>query len=200
MPDAPSTPPSGAGTPPGITGLLRQWRDGLPEAAEQLFPLIYEDLRRRARAQLARSPSSTLDTTSLVHESFVKLVEQSQLAWNDRCHFFAVASTAMRHILVDHARRRLAQKRGCEREAFTLDEGRLGMAERPAELVALDAALDRLTRLDQRLSRVVELHFFGGLSLDEVGEMLELSARTVKRDWRKARAFLHGAVRVELGI
>jgi len=199
MDDERSTPPSGAGTPPDLTALLREWSGGAPEAADQLFPLVYEELRRRARAQLARGGSHTLDTNSLVHELFLKLSEGSETAWQDRRHFFALASKAMRHILVDHARRRLAQKRGEGHDPLALDENLAGGEGRPAELAALDAALDRLARLDERLARVVELHYFGGLSLDEIGEQMEVSVRTVKRDWRKARAFLHGAVRVELG-
>jgi RNA polymerase sigma factor (TIGR02999 family) len=172
-----------------ISQWLARWRAGDPDARDRVFSLIYDELRRRARRELRRHPA-TLSPTTLVHETFLKLVERTRVAWADRKHFFAVASMAMRQILVDHARRRLAQKRGHGRHPDILDEATVRLDEKAADLVALDDALERLRSLDERLGRVVDLRFFGGLSFEEAGEVLELSPRTVKREWRKARAFL----------
>lgn len=177
-----------------ISGLLRQWREGAPDALDDLMPLVYDELRRRARRQLSRDGSPTLTATALVHEAFLRLLGQGQVPWTDRAHFYAVASLAMRQIVVDHARRRLAHKRGAGAFTVALDEGHISADERADELLALDAALDSLRAVDERLCRVVELHFFGGLSFEETAQVLSLSPRTLKRDWRKARAFLHGAL------
>ena len=160
--------------PSEISLLLARWHDGDREAMDRLFALVYEELRRRARAQLGRHGRATLDTATLVHETFLRLCERKQVDWTDRAHFFAVASLAMRQILVDRARRRLAGKRGAGARVELLDEA--------------------VVRLDERLARIVNLRFFGGLTFDEAGEALGLSGRTVKREWRKARAFLLEAV------
>jgi len=187
MNEAPSAPSE-------ISALLALWRNGDAEARGRLFVLVYDELRRRARGQIARQPGSTLGTVTLVHETFLRLVERQQIAWNDREHFFAVASLAMRQILVDRARRRLAWKRGGGARVEPLDEASLRLDDRAAELIALDEALTRLKTIDDRLARVVDLRFFGGLTFDEAAEVLGLSSRTVKREWRKARAFLLQAV------
>jgi RNA polymerase sigma factor (TIGR02999 family) len=175
-----------------ITALLAAARGGDPAAGDELFRAVYHHLKRLARRQLAgQRDGATLSTTALVHEAYLRLARPGALAQHDRVHFFAVAARAMRQIVIDAARRRTAEKRGGGALAVELDEGRVAGVERPEELVALDAALDKLERLDERLARVVEWRFFGGLSLEEIGAALERTERTIKRDWRKARAFLY---------
>lgn len=174
-----------------ITRLLEAWQAGESEAADELFPLIYDELRVLARRQLARGASKTLQTTAVVHEAYVKLVDSSRLRFGDRGHFYAVASKAMRQILVDYARRRVALKRGGERVRVELEESRIPIEERAAEILIVDEALSRLEKLDARLVRTVEMRFFTGLSVDETAEALDSSPSTVKRDWKKARAFLY---------
>jgi len=180
--------------PSEVSVLLARWREGDRAAMEQLFAIVYDELRRRARGQIARRGAATIGTSTLVHETFLRLVERRHAVWADRAHFFAVASLAMRQILVDRARRRRARKRGGGLPIALFDEGAVRLDERADELLALDDALERLRALDERLARVVDLRFFGGLTFDEVGELLGLSSRTVKREWRKARAFLLEAV------
>ncbi|MCP4205150.1 MAG: sigma-70 family RNA polymerase sigma factor [bacterium] len=175
-----------------ITRLLEEWREGDREAANHLFPLVYRELRAMAHRQLARRvPGDSLVTTALVHEAYLKLVDRSRAAFNDRGHFFAVAARAMRQILVDQARKRTSKKRGGRERKVTLEEGKVPLRERAAEVLALDEALARLEKIEPRLGQVVELRFFGGLSVEEAAEALAVSARTVKRDWRRARIFLH---------
>jgi RNA polymerase sigma factor (TIGR02999 family) len=178
-----------------ITGLLTALREGDRSALDRLFPLIYAELRERAHRQLARRrPGDTLSTTALVHEAYLKLTASAHQTYQDRVHFFAVASRAMRQILVDYARRTTAVKRGGG-HAITLDPDKVAEPGRAEELLALDEALIQLERLDERLARTVELRFFGGLSVEEAADALAVSPRTVKRDWRKARAFLYQAIR-----
>ena len=174
-----------------ITGLLLAWRAGDRAAFDHLFGILYDELRLLARRQLRRSGrDQTLDTSSVLHEAYLKLIDPDRAAVEDRAHFMALASRAMRHILVDHARRRGALKRGAS-AAVTLDDDAPGPGPAAGEdLVALDDALSRLETLDPRLGKVVELRFFGGLSVEETAEALATSPRTVKRDWRRARAFL----------
>jgi RNA polymerase sigma factor (TIGR02999 family) len=173
-----------------ITGLLAALGAGDKRAMDQLYPLVYQELHARAHRQLAgRRPGDTLSTTALVHESYLKLAGSAHQSYNDRIHFFAVASRAMRQILVDYARRRVAAKRGGG-AAVSLDPERVADAGRPEELLALDEALEQLQALDGRLVRIVELRYFVGLSVEETAEAVGLSARTVKREWQKARAFL----------
>ena len=174
-----------------ITGLLMAWRGGDARALEALMPLVYEELRRLAHRQLGRErPGHTLDTTAVVHEAYLKLADQSRVRWSDRSHFFAVATQAMRRILVDYARRYRADKRDGARERVSLDDAAVVAEERAAGLVALDEALSELAAVDARLSRVVECRFFGGLTEEETAEVLGVTARTVRRDWTKAKGWL----------
>lgn len=175
--------------------LLKDLRHGDRRATDRLIPLVYDELHLLARRQLRRCrPGRTLNTTALVHEAFLKLFGGDAADWRDRAHFIAVAATAMRHILVDYARERRAKKRGGDAIHTTLKASKIGLVDRRAEMLALDQALDRLQAMDERLVRVVELRFFGGLTEPEVAEVLGLSDRTVRRDWRKARAFLSRAL------
>jgi RNA polymerase sigma factor (TIGR02999 family) len=176
-----------------ITALLAAYRNGDRSALDRLFPLVYVDLRERAHRQLARRrPGDTLSTTAVVHEAYLKLTGSAHQIYQDRVHFFSVASQAMRQILVDYARRNAAAKRGgANAPAQPFDIQALPDPGRAEELLALDEALSRLESLDPRLARTVELRFFGGLSVEETAEALGVSPRTVKRDWRTARAFLY---------
>ena len=183
-----------------ITGLLAASRQGDGDATHRLMTLVYDELRAMARRQLRhRRPGQTITTTALVHEAYLKLIDQHGATWQDRSHFFAVASLAMRHILVDSARRRVAKKRGGEDVRVALDEFRASGDEadpeaRAVEILAVDRALTSLAELDGRLSRLVELRFFAGLTEEETAEVMGTSERTVRRDWRKARAFLFQAL------
>jgi len=175
-----------------ITRLLLLWREGSPGSLDRLFPIVYQELKRLARRQLAGSgPGRTLNTTGLVHEAYLKLIDQTRAAINDRHHFFALAARAMRQILVDAARRRLAEKRGAGAAPADVDDLEIAASEVPDEIVAVDASLTRLEQLEPRLGKVVEMRFFAGLSVEETAEALQLSPRTVKREWQKARAFLY---------
>lgn len=176
-----------------VTRLLQQVRGGDREAFDQLLPLVYDELRRVARGQLRRErPGHTLFPTALVHEAYLKLADQGEgVDWQGRAHFLAIASRAMRQILVDYARRKSAGKRGGDWERTTLTHRQLGVEVRLEDLLSLDAALDRLDRVDPRLRQVVEHRFFAGMTEEEVAEVLEVSARTVQRDWTKARAWLY---------
>ena len=174
-----------------VTDLLIAWREGDREAPARLFALVYDQLKLLARNRLrARAPNPSLGATGLVHEAYLKLADQTRVELRDRGHFFALAARAMRQVLVDGARRRATQKRGVFARPEELDGEALVVEARATELLALDQALVGLAGLDQRLSQVVELRFFGGLSVDEAAEALGTSARTVKRDWEKARALL----------
>lgn len=177
-----------------ITSLLAALRNGDRSAMDRLFPLVYREFHGRAHQQLAhRRPGETLSTTALVHETYLKLAGSSRQSYEDRLHFFAVASRAMRQILVDYARRNAAEKRGSGR-AITLEPDAIGNPDRSDELLALDEALEQLQELDSRLVQTVELRFFGGLSVEETADTLGVSPRTVKRDWQRARAFLFRSV------
>jgi RNA polymerase sigma factor (TIGR02999 family) len=183
------TPPADPGP---ITDLLLQVSVGDTSAMDRLFPLVYDELRRSARRVLRREhPDHTLGTTGLVHEAYLKLVDQTRVGWRDRAHFFAVAALAMRRILVDYARRQRRAKRGGGAAVVSLDESVVSLDERAENLVALDEALTRLSELNPRLSRVVECRFFGGLTEEEIAEALGVTPRTVKRDWAKARGWLY---------
>lgn len=176
---------------PDITAMLVAWNDGDAEALDHLIDLVYPTLRRIARQHLRRRrPGQTLESAALVNETYLKLVGAGGLRCESRAHFLALCSQMMRRILVDHARRRAFVKRGGETLCVTLDEGMAKAPARDVDLLALDEALDELARLDHRKSRVVELRYFGGLTIEEAAEVLGLSIDTVKRDWRMARAWL----------
>ena len=171
--------------------LLVEWRGGNRAALDALFPLVYDDLRKRARAQLRQQPTGhTLTTTALVHEAYLKLIGVERVSWEDRAHFLALAATAMRHVLVSYARRNLAAKRGGARRAVSLEEAPVFTDAGSEDLLALDAAVAKLAGVNERLSRTVELRFFGGLTIEETAEALGVGVNTVKRDWDKAKAWL----------
>jgi len=175
-----------------VTQLLIQWSKGDSAALDELVPLVYDELRRHAQLYLSREkPGHTLSSTALVHEAYLRLVKQKGVTWQNRAHFFGVAARMMRRILVDHARRHGYAKRGGGAMTLSLDETMAPAPEREINLVALDDALDALAKLDERQSRMVELRFFGGLSIEETSEVLGLSAPTVKREWASARAWLY---------
>ena len=174
-----------------VTQLLIQWSRGDSAALEALVPLVYDELRRLAQLYLNREkPGHTLSSTALVHEAYLRLVRQTDVTWQNRAHFFAVAARMMRRILVDHARKHAYAKRGGGALTISLDETIASAPERELDLVALDDALEALAKLDERQSRMVELRFFGGLSIEETSEVLGVSAPTVKREWASARAWL----------
>ncbi len=174
-----------------FTDLLKESRAGNPEALDRLVPLVYDQLRAIAHRQLrAERPEHTLGTTALVHEAYLRLVDQTRVDWQDRSHFFALAARTMRRVLVDYARRRGARKRRAVEH--TVLEDALALADQQADLVlSIDEALNRLAQLDERQSRVVECRFFGGLTEEETAELLGVTARTVRNDWVKARGWLY---------
>ena len=175
-----------------ITTQLQAWGAGEPSARERLFPLVYEELRRIAHRQLRHERSGhTLDTTALVHEAYLRLASPVSQNWQDRAHFFAVAANAMRRILVDYARRYCTEKRGGAARQVSLTDTMLVAEARADTLLAVDEALIELARIDPRLSRVVECRFFAGLTEEETAEILGVTARTVRRDWTKAKGWLH---------
>ena len=174
-----------------VTRLLVRWTEGDPAALENLLPLVYDELRRLARSYLQRERSGhTLQSTALVHEAYIRLVDQD-VSWQSRAHFFGIAAQMMRRILVDHARGKNAAKRGDGACVVTLDEAIAGTGSRDVNILALDEALERLAKLDPQQSRIVELRFFAGLSIEETGEVLGISPATVKRDFAMAKAWLH---------
>ena len=174
-----------------ITALLLKWRGGDPAALDQLFPHVYDALREIARRQLGHErPGHTLSTTALVHETYLKLVDHVRVDWTDRAHFFAIAARAMRLILVDQARRRDRYKRGGGLRRVSLTDSAWTLDEQIDTVLALDEALTELAKLDERMSKVVECRFFGGLTEDETAEALGVTARTVRRDWIKAKGWL----------
>ena len=180
--------------PKPVTALLRAWSRGDVAARDELLPLIYDELRRRASAHLRHERRGhTLQPTALVHEAYLRLVDQN-VAWKNRMHFFSLASEMMRRILVDHARARKADKRAGGTR-IELDEAVSILEERDIDLVLLDRALAELTDLDPRQGRIVELRFFGGLTLEETAEVLGISTATVKREWNLARVWLYGRLR-----
>jgi RNA polymerase sigma factor (TIGR02999 family) len=191
---SPPQPPPSTGE---ITRLLRAWREGEPAALDALLPLVYEELRRLAGKRMRGGRGSdTLQPTALVHEAFLRLAGQS-IDWQDRGHFFAVASRAMRMVAVDHWRAHGALKRGGDQPRQPLEEGEAaGAVEPPSiDLIALDGALSRLEQMNPQQARVVELRYFGGLSLEEIAEALDRSRSSVFRDWRAARAWLYAELR-----
>jgi RNA polymerase sigma factor (TIGR02999 family) len=183
---------SGSGGPPsGITPLLEAWNAGDAAALEQLTPLVYGELRRIARQQMRRQqPGNTLQSAALVNEAYLRLIDASTPAWQGRAHFFAFASQIMRRVLVDAARARLSDKRGGGAARMQLNESLDGAPARGHDLIALDDALEALAKFDARKAKVIELRFFGGLSVEETATALSISPQSVLRDWKLARAWL----------
>lgn len=174
-----------------VTELLLAWGRGDRSALDELMPLVHQELRRLARSQMrGERDNHTLQTTALVNEAFVRLIDLRRIQWQDRAHFLALSAQLMRRVLVDHARSRNSQKRGGGAAPIVLDDALVGAPERGADLVALDEALEDLARVDPRKSQVVELRFFGGLSVEETAEALRVSPETVMRDWRLAKVWL----------
>lgn len=194
---------SASASPSGITELLLQWGDGDQRALAKLMPLVYDELRRIARGQLRReTPGQMLEPTTLVHEVYLRLVDQERATWHNRAQFFGVAAHLMRRVIVDHARARQAGKRGGSVVHVALHDvdekqtrethGKEGaLAGRTADMLAIDAALDRLEAIDPEQARIVELRFFAGMTVEETAHVLKRSPRTVKREWRLARAWLY---------
>ena len=177
-----------------ITRMLKDWSDGgKREALDRLLPFVYNELHRQASRYLRRERSDhTLQTTALIHEAYLKLIDQNQVEWQNRAHFFAVAAQAMRRILVDYARTRKREKRGGDDVKLQLDEAvNVSTGEKSIDLVALDEALTRLSKFDERQAKVVELRYFSGMTEEETAEVLSLSPATVRRDWNMAKAWLH---------
>jgi RNA polymerase sigma-70 factor, ECF subfamily len=187
-------------TPPTneITAQLLAWNQGDAAALERLIPVVYQELRRMAERYLRQENSGhTLQPTALVHEAYLRLIDQTQVEWQNRAHFFGIAAQMMRRILVDHAKAKQRDKRGAGALKLSLDETLNYGQERAGELVALDDALQHLAALDERKSRVIELRYFGGLSVEETAQVLNVSRQTVIRDWNMARAWLYQELRIE---
>jgi len=175
-----------------VTQILQDWGRGDDEAPARLMPLVYEELRRLAAAFLSRERADhTLQPTALVHEAYLRLVDQTRANWQNRAQFYGVASSMMRRVLIDHARAHATAKRGSAALHLSADEVQIPLEERAASLVALDAALHKLAQMSERQSKVVEMRFFGGLSDEEIAEVLGVSVRTVLRDWKTARLWLY---------
>ncbi|CAN5706598.1 MAG: sigma-70 family RNA polymerase sigma factor [Pyrinomonadaceae bacterium] len=174
-----------------ITHILKEWSDGDRQALDRLTPLVYEELRHQAARYLRRErPGHTLQTTALINEAYLRLIDAKDVQWQSRAHFFAIAANLMRRILVDHARRRDVEKRGGSQIRLTLDEALAIAPETDVDVLAIDEALNRLANLDPQQARVVELRFFSGLNVEETATALGVSPKTVKRDWSVARAWL----------
>ena len=179
-----------------VTRLLRAWSSGDADALNALTPLVYDELHRRAHLLMRREhPGHTLQTTALVNEAYLRLVDLRQVSWRDRAHFFALASRVIRHVLVDAARSRRSLKRGADQSPAAIDEDLLVSVTPPADILALDDALRALAAVDDRKNQVIELRFFGGLTVEEAAEVLGVSPETVKRDWKLAKAWLRRELR-----
>lgn len=176
-----------------ITRMLKDWSGGKREALDLLLPFVYEELRRQASRYLRRERSDhTLQTTALIHEAYLKLIDQKDVQWQNRAHFYAIAAQAMRRILVDYARTRKREKRGGDDVKLQLDEAiQTPAKEKNIDLVALDEALNQLAEFDERQARIVELRYFSGMTEEETAEVLDISPATVRRDWNLAKAWLH---------
>lgn len=178
-------------SPQNVTKMLRDWRNGDQEALEKLIPVVYDELRRQAAGYLRRERTGhTLQTTALIHEAYLRLINQQNIEWQNRAHFYAIAARLMRQILVDHARNRQAAKRGGSDIRVPLEEAVAISSGENVDLVALDEALTRLAKIDSQQSRIVELRYFSGLSVEETAEVVGVSSRTVRRDWNVAKAWL----------
>ena len=179
-----------------VTELLQKWSEGRQDALNQLLPLVHSELRRLARSYMRRErPDHTLQATALVNEAFLKLVDQRAVRWQNRAHFFGIAAQAMRRILVDHARAHVSGKRGAGDRAVPLDDSLVSTGMPSGDLLALDEALTRLATFDPQQSRVVEMRFFGGLTMEETAEALRISPATVGREWTMAKAWLYEQIR-----
>jgi len=179
-----------------ISRILQEWSEGRKEASEELMPLVYDELRRQASRYLRRErPGHTLQTTALIHEAYLRLVDQRGVSWQNRAHFFGIAAQAMKRILVDYAKARHRDKRGGAAENLPLDEARFVVTgEKRVDLIALDEALARLAKFDPQQASIVDLKFFGGFTIEEIAETLRISRATVKREWNSAKAWLHGEI------
>jgi len=187
-----------ASSPNEVTQSLLDWSEGDKAAIDRLMPVVYDELRKLAHYHMGRERRGhTLQTSALVNEAYLRLIDQKSVQWRNRAHFFGIASQMMRRILVDHARSRQYAKRGGGAHRVTLDEALLVCEERVAEVVALDDALTSLAVIDKRKSQIVEMRFFGGLSIDETAEVLGVSPGTVMRDWTLAKAWLHREISKE---
>lgn len=185
-------------SPRTVTRLLLDWKSGDQSALEELMPVVYGELRRLAGHYLRNEKSGhTLQPTALVHEAYLRLVDLNQMEWQNRAQFFGVAANFMRRVLVDHARARLAEKRGCGGQKLSLSEAANFFERKDVDLIALDDAMDSLARLDPQQCRVVELRFFAGLTIEETAEALGVSPMTVKRDWRTAKLWLRREISKE---
>ncbi len=183
-------------SPKDVTVLLREWRSGDKHALDKLMPLVYDEMRRIAHRYMQNEREGhTLQTTALINEAYVRLVGRQKIEWQNRAHFYAVTAQVMRQVLIDHARRLHMAKRGGSAQRVTLDEAVTMSVERAEELLALDEALVELARLDPRKGRVVELRYFGGLSMEDSADVLGISLMTVRRDWRAAKAWLFQRMR-----
>jgi RNA polymerase sigma factor (TIGR02999 family) len=175
-----------------VTEILREWCAGDSSAAERLFPLVYDELRRQARFYLSRErPEHTLQPTALVHEAYLRLVDQTVLKAENRTHFFGIASRLMHQILVDHARQKKAEKRGGAAQRLSLDDVDIAPEEAAGDILQLNEALERLEKTDERKSRVVEMRFFGGMKESEIAHILDINEKTVRRDWQFAKLWLY---------
>lgn len=184
-----------ASDPDNVNRLLLEWSGGNQQALEEMLPLIYDELRHLAHNFLYRErPGHTLQTTALVHEAYLKLIDQRDARWQNRAHFFAIAAQAMRRILIDSARKHVADKRGGGGEKVSLEEVASISLEPDNNLLALDEALNGLAEIDPQQSRIIELRYFGGLTIEETAEVMKLSPATIKREWAMARAWLHQAL------
>ena len=174
-----------------VTQILHEWSDGDADAPARLMPLVYNELRRQARSYLAKERGShTLQPTALVHEAYLRLVDQTRISWQNRAHFFGIAANMMRRILVDHARAHASEKRGGAAIRLSIEDVQIPLEQRASDLIALDEALEKLVKFDERKAKIVEMRFFGGLNDEEIAEVLDVSSRTVLRDWKTARLWL----------
>lgn len=175
-----------------VTSILREWSEGDSNAPARLLPLVYDELRRLARQRMSgESAGNTLQPTALVHEAYLRLVDQTRVSWQSRAHFYGVAASMMRRVLIDHARTKATEKRGGTAVRLSLEDVQAPLEQRASDLVALDEALRRLAEIDDRKARIVELRFFGGLTEEEIAAILEVSRRTVLREWKTARLWLY---------
>jgi RNA polymerase sigma factor (TIGR02999 family) len=174
-----------------VTQILHDWSGGDPAAPERLMPFVYDELRRLARTFLAKERGGhTLQPTALVNEAYLRLVDQTRVSWQNRAHFYGIASSMMRRVLIDHARAHATAKRGGGAVRLSIDDMQVPVEERAASFVAMDEALERLSQFNERGRRIIEMRFFGGLSDEEIAEVLGVSTRTVLRDWKAARLWL----------